>query len=184
MEEPPPPDWVKGDLTDPELFRAFYVIALPRVQSYLYRRCNLDLDLTEDLGQDVFMAIVNSLRNGTVVADPIPWAVGIARHKLLDHLRRQRRVGWTLVPIDDVPSDELTDEEALASLSPGGERAMSALSKVPSPQRDALMLRYFDGLSATEIALALDRTVSAVESLLVRGRIAFRRNFLGGTHEA
>jgi RNA polymerase sigma-70 factor (ECF subfamily) len=179
VDEPLWPEAKRGELNDPERFRAFYALALPRVHSYLYRRCNMDLGLTEDLTQEVFMAVVASIRQGTIVTDPVPWAMGIARHKLLDHFRRKRRAGWTVVSIDNVASDDaLTDDELASAASTGGERAMLALASVPSPQREALVLRYLDGLSTPEIASALDRSVSAAESLLVRGRVAFRRNFL------
>ena len=39
------------------------------------------------------------------------------------------------------------------------------------------MLRYLDGFTVPEVAVALDRSVSAAESLLARGRVAFRRGF-------
>jgi DNA-directed RNA polymerase specialized sigma24 family protein len=40
------------------------------------------------------------------------------------------------------------------------------------------VLRYLDGLSVTEIADHLDRTVRGTETLLVRARAALRRIYL------
>ena len=67
---------------------------------------------------------------------------------------------------------------ALPEAEEGRERAIAALMRVPSPQREALTLRYLDGLSVPEVAAALNRSVSAAESLLARGRVAFRRGVL------
>ena len=161
-------------LTEPDQFRTFYTAALPRVYGYFYYRLGADSALAEDLTQDTFLAAVAELKRGTTVVAPLPWILGIARHKLLDHLRRQRRSGWKHLPwegADDV-SLRLSDD-----LESACERALDVLADVPSPQREALVLRYFDGLSVLQVAGVLDRSVSAVESLLARGRLAFRRGF-------
>ncbi len=162
-------------LADPDRFRAFYADALPRVYGYFYHRLGADPALAEDLTQDTFLTAVAELRRGTVVVAPVPWILGIARHKLLDHLRRQRRSGWTLLSWEDT-----VDHDALIAPEDdevARERAIAALAVVPSPQREALVLRYLDGFSVPEVAVALDRSVSAAESLLTRGRVAVRRSF-------
>jgi RNA polymerase sigma-70 factor (ECF subfamily) len=168
--------WEADDssLADPDRFRAFYADALPRVYGYFSRRLGADPALAEDLTQETFLTAVAALRRGTPVVAPMPWILGVARHKLLDHLRRQRRAGWTLLSwedtVDDVPIPPADDEVTR-------DRAIAALAVVPSPQREALVLRYLDGFSVPEVAVALDRSVSAAESLLARGRVTFRRSF-------
>ena len=164
-----------GELTSTDGFRALYADALPRVYGYFYHRCGGDAALAEDLTQETFLAAVAALKRGTPVAAPLPWLFGIARHKLLDHFRRQRRRGWTVLSWDE----EVDDEELAAPVADEAarERVVAALAAVPSPQRDALVLRYLDGLAVPEVAAALGRSVAAVESLLVRGRAGFRRGF-------
>ena len=162
-------------LADPERFRAFYADALPRVYGYLLHRCGGAAALAEDLTQETFLAAVAEIRRGRPVAAPVPWVLGIARHKLLDHLRRQRRAGWTLLRWDS----ETVDEELNEPVNDEGdrERAILALAAVPSPQREALTLRYLDGFSVPEVAAALGRGVAATESLLARGRAGFKRAY-------
>jgi RNA polymerase sigma-70 factor (ECF subfamily) len=164
-----------GNLTDPDQFRTFYAIALPRVYGYFYHRLGAEPSLAEDLTQDTFLAAVAELKRGTTVVAPIPWILGIARHKLLDHLRRQRRTGWKLLSWEDAGDHATINTQD--DLDSAYERALAALAAVPSPQREALMLRYLDGLSVPEVAAVLDRSVGAAESLLARGRVAFRRGF-------
>jgi RNA polymerase sigma-70 factor (ECF subfamily) len=72
------------------------------------------------------------------------------------------------------------DEETL--LVPDDEQAarelaITILASLPSPQREALVLRYLDGLPVAEVALMLGRSVEATESLLTRGRASFRRRY-------
>ncbi|MFN8589888.1 MAG: RNA polymerase sigma factor [Thermomicrobiales bacterium] len=82
-----------NELADPERFRDFYTAALPRVYGYFAHRLGGDTALAEDLTQDTFLAAVRELRRGASVTEPMPWLLGIARHKWLDHLRRQQRTG-------------------------------------------------------------------------------------------
>ena len=163
-------------LADPERFRVFYAAALPRVYAYLHRRCGRDVALAEDLTQEVFLAVVHDLRRGTAVADPVPWVLGIARHKLLDHYRQQERTGRE--PSVTFEADELEDQLVVPDDAQARERAIQALVSVAASQRAALVLCYVDGFSVAETAKRLDKSVEAVESLLARGRQSFKRAYL------
>lgn len=169
-----------GTLTNPDEFRAFYAEALPRVYGYFIVRCRAEPSVAEDLTQEVFLAAVAELNRGRVVNAPLPWIVGIARHKLMDHLRCQRRTGWSVVRWEDVVREEIPVDESEV-ISSG--RALAALAAVPSPQREALALRHVDGLSVPDVAAALGRSVEATESLLARGRVKFRRAYLENTDD-
>lgn len=115
------------------------------------------------------MAAVAALKRPDAPSVSVAWLIGIARHKLVDHWRRgeRERRGLAAVGPDqpDDPWEELFDSSA----------AYSALARLPGPQRAALALRYLDGLSVSEIADYLDRTVKGTETLLVRARAALRR---------
>jgi RNA polymerase sigma-70 factor, ECF subfamily len=155
---------------DPASFRVFYDEALPRVYGYVLRRCGGDRAVAEDLTQETFLAAVRELRRDRSVEAPIPWVLGIARHKLVDHYRRSER--WQPAP---EPAEVDTGGSVEPDVSDG--RAVEALAQVPAAQRAALVLRHLDGLSVPEVASVLERSVEAVESLLARGRVSFRRAY-------
>jgi RNA polymerase sigma-70 factor (ECF subfamily) len=159
---------------DPDVFRAFYDDALPRIYGYFLCRVGGSAPIAEDLTQEAFLAAVSELRKGRRVEAPLPWLFGIARHTLIHHYRRQQR---TERPI---ASDELALLEApvddTAALT--REQAVAALAAVPASQRAPLVLRHLDGFSVPEIAAMLGKSVEAVESLLARGRVAFRRAYV------
>lgn len=149
---------------------AIYRAALPQVFGYLLPRCG-SVAIAEDLTAETFVAAVAAVRREQVREVTISWLVGVARHKLVDHWRRESReqrglaaVGRDLAYSDD-PWADVLDLHA----------AHAALWRLPAPQRLALMLRYVDGLSVPEVAEQLERSVHATETLLVRARRALRR---------
>ena len=104
----------------------------------------------------------------------VAWLVGVARHKLVDHWRRQAREEAKLALAADADADDAIDEwdERLDAI-----RARDVLARLGPHHRIALTLRYLDGLPVPDVAELLDRTVHATEALLVRARVAFRRAY-------
>ena len=151
-----------------------YDRALPQVYGYLMSRCGQRL-LAEDLTSETFLAAARQGPDGPI---SVAWLIGVARHKLADHWRHRAReergqaaAARRQDALDD-PWDEWLDTEA----------AYAALRYLPAPQRAALTLRYLDGLPVAEVAMHLDRSVHATETLLVRSRAALRRVYQEGRH--
>ena len=147
-------------------FLQLYDDALPHVYGYLVRRCE-SAATAEDLTSDTFIAAASAVQRGAEVN--VPWLIGTARHKLVDHWRRAGRQRAALEelweqaepPIDaNDPVDVLHVRDTLARLTPH--------------HRAALVLRYLDGLPVPEVAALLDRSVHATESLIVRAKAAYR----------
>jgi len=118
---------------------------------------------------------VSAVHKGTVPQLTVAWLIGVARHKLVDHWRRQEREerGLRLVEAAQREHDDPWDAELDAL------QAREVLRELSGPHRAALTLRYLDGLSVPEVAEHLGRTLHAAEALLVRARAAFRRAYAG-----
>lgn len=147
-----------------EAFREFYDRALPVVYGYFFRRCGGRRDIAEDLTQETFVSAVMSLKQGSQVNAPLPWVVSIARHRLVDFYRsenRRRTAGQQF-------SNESLPQRATTTVAE--VRLLTALDEVPEMQRLALVLRYVDDLPVREVALLIDKSERATESLLSRGR--------------
>jgi RNA polymerase sigma-70 factor, ECF subfamily len=150
-----------------------YDDALPHVFGYLRSRCR-DTQLAEDLTADTFLAAVGQARRGVVDEVTTAWLIGIARHKLIDHWRRQaRRPATTGLDVDDGPPDDPWD----AFLD--HTRVAGVMDRLGPHHRSALTLRYLDGLPVPQVADHLGRTIHATETLLVRARHAFRAIYEG-----
>lgn len=169
-------------LSDPAVFDAFYVDALPVVYGYFLRRTGGSAAVAEDLTQETFLAAMRQIGKGTGVDAPMPWLIGIARHRLIDHYRATAAEERRYRPFDG-EAFEIADDRDDFALVIDRQQAIAALDALPASQRLAISLRYLDGLSVPEISREIDKSVHAVESLLARGRATFKRIYLEHGHE-
>ena len=100
------------------------------------------------------------------------WLYRVVTNRCID-LRRQPRAET----IEDVPDPVDQHPDAVTSMHRDEVSGMldAALTRLPEQQRIALILSYHEGMSNGEIAEIMETTVSAVESLLKRGRQHLRR---------
>ena len=119
-----------------------------------------------------------AFREGRAEINSMPWMIGVARHKVIDHYRKaeneQRRLAsvWASGPKHSTEQlDDFEDEDPC--------RVLEILRGVSPVHRLVLVLRYVDDLAVNEIAQSVGRSVHATESLLVRARRDLVRNFRG-----
>jgi RNA polymerase sigma-70 factor (ECF subfamily) len=142
---------------------------LPAVYDYLLHRCRATA-LAEDLTSETVLATVDRVRSGQIDTIEVGYLIGIARHKLVDHWRRQEREQRHLKVY--VRDEDTADDTVF---EPG--RAATVLAELNPMQRAALTLRYVDDLPVPEVARVLGRSVHATETLLVRAKRAFRSRY-------
>lgn len=122
----------------------------------------------EDALQDVFVRAYSGLRANHRQLNLRPWLYRVAHNRCVDELRR---------PVPPPPAalyqscvqthDPITRVEQRESLS----RLIADLRRLPAQQRSALLMRELAGMSYADVAAAMDVSVPAVKSLLVRARI-------------
>jgi len=100
------------------------------------------------------------------------WLSRVATNLCLDRIRRRRTS-----PLDEV--DEIEDPAAgpfeALKLEDRKKLVQGVLLRLPERQRIAIVLSYFEEMSGQEVADAMEVSVGAVESLLVRGREGLRK---------
>lgn len=137
---------------------------------------NNPLSEAEDLVQETLLAIhtrrITYDRNLAL----LPWVNGIARHKLIDYLRRLPRN--TAVPLDeDFPA---TDEAAAMNAHLDVERMLGDI-----PQRTAGLIRKvkIEGQSVKDVAQADNLSQSAVKVAIHRGLAMLGKRFGGNSND-
>jgi RNA polymerase sigma-70 factor, ECF subfamily len=159
---------------DERQFRPWYDVAARRVYAYLFGRCGGDASLAEELTQLTFMDALRRRDTYDGRADSITWLIAIGRNRLLDHLRRMERDERRRLRI--VVREIAIEDRRDAAWQTHEDRddIVRAMRLLPATQRAALILHHVDGLSVRDVAAAMGRSQTAVESLLSRGRERFR----------
>jgi RNA polymerase sigma-70 factor (ECF subfamily) len=107
------------------------------------------------------------------------WLFVLARNRAVDRLRQRggQPPGHPLQTHDDAPA---ADAETLVAEGQRRSAVLRALRKLPDPQRRAIELAYYGGLSQSEIAAAIHEPVGTVKSRMSRA-MAFLREALEGS---
>lgn len=156
---------------DSEAYRVLVARHIDRAYGLALRVLKSPAD-AEDVTQDAFVKAWlhrHSWQAGR--AKFSTWLYRVIVNRCID-LRRMPRNEW----LDDVqePADESDDSITLIHRRQVYGQLEAALARLPDQQRAAVALSYYDDLGNAEIAEVLDTTVSAVESLLKRGRQRLR----------
>jgi RNA polymerase sigma-70 factor (ECF subfamily) len=153
---------------DDAAFAVAYRIVQPGLLGYLRGLVGED---AEDVASDAWLEIARDL--GRFKGDGAGfrgWTATIARHRALDHLRRQRvrpRSATLEADVLDLPGPHSTHEQALESLST--ERALELVRGLPRDQAEAVLLRVVVGLDGPAAARVLGKRPGAVRTAAYRG---------------
>ena len=130
----------------------------------------------EDVAQEAFVRVWTHAPRWQPLAQFRTWLTRVVVNLCLD---RKRRAQW----VDLEAAGEIVDPAPGAGeQAESGERERllaAAIDKLPDRQRTAIVLTYTEGMSNAQVAEALDTSVSAVETLLVRGKQNLRRALSG-----
>jgi RNA polymerase sigma-70 factor (ECF subfamily) len=152
-----------------EAFRAVYRDMQPRLLRYLQALVG---DEAEDIASETWLHIARDLHTFQGDSDGFRgWAATIARHRALDHLRRQsRRPPPVLVPAEDLVGLAAADDtEAAAEDALSTAAAVRFICSLPRDQAEAVLLRAVLGLDAASAAAVLGKRPGAVRTAAYRG---------------
>ena len=128
-----------------------------RIYTSIYIFCK-DSQLAEDIFQEVFIKIINTLRSGRYNHEGkfLQWALRIAHNLCVDYFRRDKRrptVGQT-DEYDIFNVIGLSDESPEQSImrSQVHERIRHLVDSLPNEQREVVVLRHYADMSFKEIA--------------------------------
>ncbi|MXV17976.1 RNA polymerase sigma factor [Hufsiella ginkgonis] len=134
-----------------------------------------DQYLAEDIFQDTFIKVINTLKAGKYNEEGkfLPWVIRIAHNLVIDHFRKEKRTpvvttgdGYDIFEVlhfyDESMEDRMVREQTHKEL-----KAMIHL--LPPEQKEVLLMRHYGDLSFKEIA---DITNVSINTALGRMRYA------------
>jgi RNA polymerase sigma-70 factor (ECF subfamily) len=164
-----------------------------------------DEHLAEDLIQDTFLAALKGIERFKPGSSPQPWLIGILKHKIIDHFRRNviEIPSADLNLWDDEDNREYFDKsdhwarplndwkespEALVENAEFWETFQSCLLGLPESHRRAFTLRELDGAKGEEVCQILSISPSNMWVIMHRARSKLRkcldaRWFMASTEE-
>jgi RNA polymerase sigma-70 factor (ECF subfamily) len=158
--------------TDHRRFLQKFIAGERLLRGYLLSATG-DFHEAEDLLQEISVALWESFDRYDESRSFHAWALGIARHKVLDWREKKGRRGAMLSPdvLDLIGQVQVEDADLLSERRPLLQKCIEAL---PEHLRKIVDLRYRDGLPLEALSSRLDRSTGAVQVALVRIRRALR----------
>lgn len=148
---------------------------------YLSKTVN-DPDLAQDLLQETYMEIYETLGNLQEPAAFLKWSRQIAYHKCTAYARKRREItapetedGLSIFDTIEEDRTEFIPDEALDK-EELKQTVNAMLAALPMEQRSAIMLRYYDEISVKEIAQIQGVSEGTVKSRLNYGRKALQKS--------
>lgn len=169
---------------DEEALSALYEAYADLLFAFILHQFENHPAAAEEIWQDTLSSAVSALSQYRGQSQFFSWLCGIARHKIADHWRRQGREQKRFCVLSPEEINALIDQQPVDLLSQQTTQLLvvEALGELPEEYRQALVLRYADGLPVEQVALALGKSYKAAESMLSRAREAFR-NLLSSQKE-
>jgi RNA polymerase sigma-70 factor (ECF subfamily) len=131
-----------------------------------------DTGAAEDVLQDVFMQLWRSPGNFDANRGTLgPWLAVIARNRAIDLLRKRHPES----DIDDVVVSIEPDIVGDADRARTMEKVRGAMGIMPPPQRSALEMAYFEGLTHSEIAAKTGEPLGTIKTRIRSGLLALRK---------
>ncbi len=146
-----------------------------RVYTYIYLIVK-NQQLAEDIFQDTFIKVVQSLKRGKYTDNGkfLSWVIRIAHNLIIDHFRREKQ--FNITTREDYETDVFNsrklaygtiEDELVHNQIINDVRGL--IDELPADQREVVMLRHYGGLSFKEIA---EHTNVSINTALGRMRYA------------
>jgi RNA polymerase sigma-70 factor (ECF subfamily) len=183
MSDEPPIRW-----DDPEAVAACVEGLRPRLLEFIARRMSAALRQRidpDDIVQEVSLAAVRPAGAAPLARKAYGWLCHVAEQRIIDAHRRllaaAKRGGGRVASIDALAGGDSTGAglaSILAASITSPSMAMSrearetrlatAVASLPEPQREAIHLRYVEGLATRDIAARLGKSDVAIRVMLSR----------------
>ncbi len=159
---------------EPQALAELHDQLYPVVYRYICFRLE-DRQVVEDIAADVFLRLLDALHERPdSIREPKAWLMGTASNLVYEHLRqRYRHPTENLDSHLDLPAEHNT--EAMVEKNHTDRLVQEALHELTDDQQQVLALRFSQGMSISETARLVKKSVNAVKVLQYRAMSSLRR---------
>lgn len=157
---------------DQAALRALYDRFEGRVYRYARTRLN-DPFAAADVVNDVMLEIWKNAASFAGRSAVSTWVLGIARHKILDQMRRERRHVAESLTVEPADEDSPSAADAIAGLQNAG-RLAHCLERLSAAHREAVHLAFFEQLSYGEIGALVGTPEGTVKTRIFHAKQALK----------
>lgn len=156
----------------------FYTTYAPKIRKYLANRLPENEDI-EAFTNDILLDIIDSLPLFQGKSSFSSWIYKIAHNKVVDFYRKKKVKSLLLsqMPFLELMAQEVYEPEFQFEKNKIRDNIQVTLRNMSQKYRKILELHYIDKKSVKEIALVLDMSPKATESLLFRARQEFKKSY-------
>jgi len=151
--------------------RAFEVLISryqDRVFGYVYKMVK-DEDLTNDIFQDTFIKVINTLKKGKYNEEGkfLPWVMRIAHNLVIDHFRKSSKMPiagrgnedddfdiFNVLRLEDCTVEDNLIEEQIH------DDVRALVDLLPDDQKQVVKMRHYMGMSFKDIAESTDVSIN------------------------
>ena len=152
----------------------FYRAYAPKLRRFLVAKLPSETD-AEELLQDIFLSVFDSLPIYRGECSVISWIYSIARHEVADFYRKRyvRELVEKTNPLFEELMETVETPEKVWDKTKKRAQFFAVYKGLNQSYQDILSYRYELSMSVKEIAAKMKLTFKATESLLYRARTAF-----------
>ncbi len=136
-----------------------------RIYSFIYSKV-LDKDATEDIFQDTFIKVINTLKRGNYREEGkfLPWTMRIAHNLVIDYFRKNNKTN-TFNNTDEfdifsVLKDDSLNAENQIVREQVYDDVRKLIQELPADQKEVLVMRMYRDMSFKEIAEITDVSIN------------------------
>ena len=157
--------------------RALYQEFSPQIQKYLYSKLPA-VDVQEVLN-DVFFDAIDDILSLKKEKKLKNWLYKIARNNIVDYYRKKKIKSFLLsqIPYVELFAKEMNQPEFIMEKNQLRDKIESAMRAISQKYQQILRMHYEDQMPIKQIALSLNLTPKATESLLYRARQQFMKAY-------
>ena len=169
---------------DEQAFSQFFDENFSRLYRFALARLSRDEDVAGEIVQAALSRALRKAHTYRGESALFTWLCVICRNEIVDWMRRNARYNQHIVLTEDHPEIQAAVDSFLAPETddPGrhyqkyeaSRLIQVALDRLPPKYGDVLEWKYIEGYSVKEIALKMDLSPEAAQSLLARAKTAFK----------